>query len=225
MATAKAAALIWINGFPGTGKLTVARAITQLHKDTILLDNHKLIDPVEIHTPRSHPDYQKQRRMQRQSAFEQYVFNPASLSKVVIFTGQFIDILDAKSCEGYDAVLLTLCSDFQSDNDLGRSVAAEFKEAAERGDRPFIPIYLTCDLAVNLKRVRGSERVDSGTGKIVDQDLIHSLRDTCELARLEHAPGLTLDSTDTSPSDIAACIVAFNGMVETDQLSARQPLP
>jgi hypothetical protein len=59
------APLIYINAFPGTGKLTIARALvyhisstntsSQLTSVPILLGNHALIDPVAARYPRDHP--------------------------------------------------------------------------------------------------------------------------------------------------------------------------
>ncbi|KAF2624945.1 hypothetical protein BU25DRAFT_474443, partial [Macroventuria anomochaeta] len=57
VAAPKPAPLVWINGFLGSGKLTIARSLTTLLPSMILIDNHKLIDPVEAHFPQTHPDY------------------------------------------------------------------------------------------------------------------------------------------------------------------------
>jgi hypothetical protein len=84
----KAAPLVWINGFPGCGKLTMATALATLHGAAILLDNHKLIDPVEAQLPRSHPDYQRKRRLYRQAILDEFVLDTATLSRLVIFTGE-----------------------------------------------------------------------------------------------------------------------------------------
>jgi len=84
-----AAPLVWINGFPGSGKLTVAKALAELlGKEMILIDNHQLIDPVEAKIPRDHPDYQKERQLQRRIAFSEYVANATMRSRIVIFTGE-----------------------------------------------------------------------------------------------------------------------------------------
>src|SRR5271156_3033838 len=84
-----AAPLVWINGFPGSGKLTVARALAKLlGKEIILIDNHQLIDPVEAKIPRDHSDYQKERQLQRIIAFGEYVANAAMYSRIIIFTGE-----------------------------------------------------------------------------------------------------------------------------------------
>jgi hypothetical protein len=83
-----AAPLLWINGFPGSGKLTVARELVNLSgSELILIDNHQLIDPVEARMSRDHPDYQKERQLQGSSAFRDYVANDDKRS-TVIFTGR-----------------------------------------------------------------------------------------------------------------------------------------
>lgn len=83
------APLVWMNGFPGTGKLTVAKAMAALHGSTILLDNHKLIDPVESKISRGHPDYNKARQRQRELAFDEHVYNRDKISELIIFTGVY----------------------------------------------------------------------------------------------------------------------------------------
>ena len=87
MATTNAAPVVWINGFPGSGKLTVAMAISTLDQTVIVLDNHKLIDPVEARFPRTHPCYQQERQSYRQAVLEKYVCDTATKSRLVVFTG------------------------------------------------------------------------------------------------------------------------------------------
>jgi len=90
MAATKAAPLVWINGFPGSGKLTVATAIAMLREGVIVLDNHKLIDPVEARISRTHPDYQRERQSYRKAILDEYVCGAAMLSRLVIFTGKVL---------------------------------------------------------------------------------------------------------------------------------------
>lgn len=84
------APLVWMNGFPGCGKLTVARVLVELlgTDNAVLIDNHQLIDPVEARMPRDHTDYQKERQLQRTIAFTEYVDNAALRSRIIIFTGK-----------------------------------------------------------------------------------------------------------------------------------------
>jgi hypothetical protein len=84
----RAAPVVWINGFPGSGKLTVATAVAAVDKTAVVLDNHKLIDPVEARFERTHPRYQHERRLFRQAALDRHVRDPGMLSRLVVFTGK-----------------------------------------------------------------------------------------------------------------------------------------
>ncbi|KAF5019625.1 hypothetical protein F66182_8371 [Fusarium sp. NRRL 66182] len=185
MAAASKAPVVWINGFPGTGKLTIANAIAKLygHDKALVLDNHKLIDPVEARFPRTHADYNKQRQIYRQAVLEKNVRNPSSHRQLVIFT------------------------DFQSDNQLGRDVAKEYADAASTAGRPFLPIYLTCNLEANLERIASSDRINSGTTKLIDAEVLRDMRSRCQLFRFDGHPDLTVDSTVAPPLETAGKIL------------------
>ncbi|KAL8415004.1 hypothetical protein RB594_006001 [Gaeumannomyces avenae] len=185
MATTKAAPVVWINGFPGCGKLTVATAIRALDETVIVLDNHKLIDLVEERVARTHPSYQHERRCFRQAVLKENVCDPAGLSRLVVFT------------------------DFQSDNELGRAVASEYKDAAISAGRSFVPVYLTCDVATNLERVTSIARLTSRTTKLIDRRALEDIRSRCKLFRFPDCPSLTVDSSNLTPLDAAAKILAF----------------
>lgn len=94
-------------------------------------------------------------------------------------------------------------TDFQSDNDLGRSVASEFKHAAESAGRQFIPVYLTCDAEENLRRVSSRERQESDTTKLTDETILQGIRSRSILYRFSDCPGFELDVTHLSPADAA----------------------
>jgi len=66
----------------------MATALTTLHGAATLLDNHKLIDPVEAQFPRTHPEYQTKRQVYRRATLDEFVVNTATLSRLVIFTGE-----------------------------------------------------------------------------------------------------------------------------------------
>lgn len=82
--------LIWINAFPGTGKLTIAKLLATLldEGDPLLIDNHSLIDPVEKKFSRDHPNYQQERRRRREAVFKNLIDDPAFRTRIVIFTGK-----------------------------------------------------------------------------------------------------------------------------------------
>ena len=78
--------VIYINGWPGVGKLTVARALQLLIPDSQILHNHELIDPVEKRYPRGHGLYQQKRSAYRQERLKPIMTDPALKNTVFIFT-------------------------------------------------------------------------------------------------------------------------------------------
>lgn len=63
--------IVHINGFPGTGKLTVARLLAEKLSvlNARLVHNHLLIDPAGAILPRSSIGYQPLRRVIRAAVF------------------------------------------------------------------------------------------------------------------------------------------------------------
>lgn len=77
------APVIYLNAFPGTGRLTIARHLAPLIPSSKILDNHQLIDPIESYCPRGHPAYWEERSKLRQKHLAQIKADPAT---VYIFT-------------------------------------------------------------------------------------------------------------------------------------------
>jgi len=62
--------VLFLNGFPGVGKLTIARHIRRILSESLLVDNHLLIDPAEAIEPNRTPAHYTLRRAIRQAAFD-----------------------------------------------------------------------------------------------------------------------------------------------------------
>ncbi|KAL5088874.1 hypothetical protein Trisim1_006289 [Trichoderma cf. simile WF8] len=182
-----AAPVVWINAFPGTGKLTVARELIRLDQSSILIDNHQLIDPVAARFSRDHPQYQTERRRERERAFDNYVLEPTLMSKTIVFT------------------------DCQSDDELGQATAQEYLQAAREAKRPFITVYLSCELEVNIKRATSSERVQGTTTKLTDAVMLRDALSRCKMFRFENSPyeAYNIDTTDLAPVDAALRIQTY----------------
>lgn len=162
------APLIYINGFPGTGKYTVATALLELFNGpptqqlgpsatssaqpwtdaplsppprAELIDNHLFIDPIPVR--RSHLLYRLYRREARQAAFARSVLAPQTLSTVVV------------------------CTDFQTDSEEGARAARQYCEAAERSCRPFLPVYLVCEEEERIRRGKNVMRRLAPNGQIM----------------------------------------------------------
>ena len=145
--------IVHINGFPGIGKLTIARQLVDLLLcfNAKLVHNHLLIDPAGAVLPRSSEDYQPLRR-----AIRATIFNTL-----------------AKSSDTFDSVYVF--TDFQSNDEEGTSVIEEYRAMAAHRKCNFVPIILKCSKEENLKRLVTAER--STHGKLTDLELVSSIRD------------------------------------------------
>ncbi|KAH6643207.1 hypothetical protein C7974DRAFT_352523 [Boeremia exigua] len=144
--------LLILNGFPGTGKLTI---LTKL-KDhlpvatTCLLDNHLLIDPVEAVLPGRSPAHHALRRQVRDPIF-------AHLARRVR--------------EGH-TVLMTAC--LVEDNDTDRGVLQEYLDIV-RGGGTLFWVSARCDAETLERRVGSVERVQGGRAKLTDWRVLREL--------------------------------------------------
>ena len=85
----------------------------------------------------------------------------------------------------------------------------EYEDAAQKAGRLFKPIYLTCDPDENLKRIVSLDRMNSGTGKLTDPQLLKEFHSRCRLFESPTCRGLTVDTTHISPHQAAAKMLAF----------------
>ncbi|KAF2741819.1 hypothetical protein M011DRAFT_413752, partial [Sporormia fimetaria CBS 119925] len=159
--------LLWINAFPGTGKLTIANELPALlpEHSIHLIDNHQMID-----------------------------------AKIT---------LQRRIAIPHDHLHRCSCIDFQSDNELGAQVAQEYKTAAREAGRPFLPIYLECGLVENMRRMTHAQRVSSGTGKLVDVEMLADMRSRCRLYRFEDIVGLNVDVSGLEAREAAASLACL----------------
>ncbi|KAM0201013.1 hypothetical protein ACHAQI_011428 [Fusarium lateritium] len=175
--------IIHINGFPGTGKLTIARKLVALLApyNGKLVHNHLLIDPAGAILPRTSVDYQPLRRAIRTAIFDTLATSRDTFDSVFVFT------------------------DFQSDSDIGSAVMAEYCAMAARRGCAFIPVIVTCSKEENLRRLASLDR--SQHDKLTDVELVARILDT---SVIYHSPEdrfrMELDLTDLD-GDTAAFII------------------
>lgn len=106
----------------------------------------------------------------------------------------------AKSPYTFDSVFVF--TDFQSNNDLGRSVVADYRSMTMRRNCTLVAVILTCSKEENLKCLGSTE--GSIHGKLTDSQLLSYIRDNDELHRLLDDPlEMELDVT-TLDADAAA---------------------
>ncbi|OAA59971.1 hypothetical protein ISF_05982 [Cordyceps fumosorosea ARSEF 2679] len=190
--------LVWINGLPGVGKLTIARALRDLISDAQLVDNHSLIDQVRL--PRDHADYNAERARIRDAAYASFVHpsDDAKLARVVIFT------------------------DFFTAGTIGTEWSQAHRTAAARAGRPFLPVYLTCAREENLRRVARPERGAAGCGKLTDVALVSKFMDDSTIYRFPGL-GVDVDTTTRTPAESAQLILeAMKSQLAEGQFQERE---
>jgi hypothetical protein len=187
--------IIHINGFPGTGKLTIAReVVTSLQEhfaaagsrcQAKLVHNHLLINSADAVLHRTQPGYQILRKALRDAVFSTLKSEPATFTTAYLFT------------------------DWQSGDDIGTDVCKDFQFTAHERGCDFIPIVITCDQAENIVRLRSSDR--GLWHKITDAELLVQFREQSHpppVYRFENVETrLELDVTNLSAQQAAGCIL------------------
>lgn len=160
-ASFKAMPIIHLNGFPGTGKLTIARKLVEKlnreyeqqgpsqstnHTRAKLVHNHLLIDPAGAVLERSQPGYNELRTAIRQAVFTTLINESSTYETIYVFT------------------------DWQSGNAVGSGVCEEYLAMAKARGSQFIPILVSCEEQENLRRIQGVSRAISD--KLTDSELL-----------------------------------------------------
>lgn len=144
--------VVVLNGFPGTGKLTIATKMkSYLPEDTVrLIDNHLLIDPAQAIYPGRSAAHCELRRNFRKVAFDA-IRKIAQEGKTVLMTACLVD----------------------SEADIGT-----FEEHISIVRDTCIPMYwlnLGCDRDVLEKRVISKERREGGKSKLTDASVLRQI--------------------------------------------------
>lgn len=214
--------LVWINGWPEVGKRTVAQFLVQIlgEERAVLVNDSELAQYLALppecesahrsgtsdiavsgqagdasisgsnktgHGSDHHPDPVCERQA---ACFRKYVEDPQALGRIVVFT----------DCRGAN-----------EDDGAG---AREYEEAARRSGRPFVPVYMDCELEANVQRSQTSERRYSlAASKMLSPTELRELR-AKNRGRLymfppDERPGLCVDVTSQGTHDTAMQILAF----------------
>ncbi|MEI2297807.1 AAA family ATPase [Ensifer sp. MJa1] len=170
--------VVHINGWPGSGKLTIARHLAE-RLGARLADNHTLINPAEALFARSNPLYRSLRAAIRKSVFEHLVKAPVEQS--FVFT-------DALSDDATDTQAFEDCAAL----------------ARERGAR-FVAVVVDCDVEENLKRLARAGR--SKQHKLTDPAVLLDLRAKHRLLRGNGHAVVEVDVTTLGADEAAEHIV------------------
>lgn len=167
-------AIIHINGWPGSGKLTIARLLAA-RLEARLVDKHTLINPAEMLFTRRDPLYRSLRAEVRRAVFEHIVRADPKAS--FIFT-------DALSGDAFDS----------------RSFS-DFAELARQRNARLFAVVLDCTAEENERRLVSEERAERA--KLTDPDVLRRLRAGHDLLRGKADHRVELDVTTLSATDAA----------------------
>lgn len=150
--------VIFLNGFPGVGKLTISKILTSKlpPTSTLLIDNHLLIDPVHAIIPSRGNAHKDLRRRFRQVAFDALKEDPNPDLMIVMM-----------GCVG--------------DNVDDGAVYAEHVEVARARGVPFVSVNLVCGREDHQRRFGDPKRYEGARSKLADKRVLEELMENHEL--------------------------------------------
>lgn len=169
-------AIIHINGWPGSGKLTIARELATL-LDARLLDNHTIINPAEALFERRDPLNRSLRKALRETIFAHVV----QMKPVMLL------LTDAISDDAFDSALFE-----------------EYRALAAKRGAALVSIVLECSPEQNAERLVAAGRAERR--KLTNPAILASLRASHRLLRPAGVPLVELDVSELSPAEAAAIL-------------------
>jgi shikimate kinase len=175
--------IVNLNGWPGVGKLTVARELSKLI-DGVVVDNHTILNVGSAIAREGSPEFYAVVRAVRAVAFDAILRLPPGVP--VILT---------------NVVARGGTSGFLEENWLSVVDLAKFR------DCELFSVILTCSAIENARRIASADR--GLLGKIQDVELLSELRQTRTLFDEGARFRLTIDNSDTSPEEAAERIESW----------------
>ena len=176
--------VLHLNGFPGTGKLTVAKELAKTG-EIRLIDNHMLNNPIFT--------------LVRENSVEPIPENAwvaiRAIRKLVL------DGLSTIAKPHFNFVM-TNCLGYEDQEDY--AIYEGVRDAVTKSGRAYIPVLLTCSEKENLKRIMDEGR--EANMKIRGTNGLKDLRDKFTLAGKDHPNALHLDITTLQPHEAAKLI-------------------
>ena len=172
--------IVHLNGWPGSGKLTVARVVAR-KLGARLLDNHTLHDVAGRLCERHTPEYWELYYQVRDVAYKRIRALPSQ--EVIVMTNA-----------------LTLESERE------RQVWAAVKALALDRGVPLVAITLQCALDENVRRIASEDRRHR---KLTDPMPLIEWRSALTLLTDGSVQSLTIDNTNKNPEQVADEIVGF----------------
>lgn len=172
--------LLYLNGPPGVGKLTIARALAANLKARVL-DNHAIYNVGFALADFRSPAFYNAVRAVRAVAYDQILQAP-NTETVILTAADFID------------------------SDWGRENWQAVQQLAADRRWPFHSIALYCEPSEHRRRIADEGR--AGRGKLQDASAVDAMKDR-PIAEGRGPRSLRLDLTDMTAADAASTISAW----------------
>ena len=177
--------IIHLNGWPGSGKLTVARVVARMLQAR-LLDNHTLHDVAGRLCDRHPREYWELYYQVRDVAYKR-----------------------VRALPSHELIVMTNALTIESDRE--REAWAAVKALALDRNVPLAAVTLQCSLEENVRRITSEGRHH---GKLTDPAPLIEWRAALTLLTDGSVPSLTIDNTNLSPDQVATDIVGFVRRIE-----------
>ena len=181
-----AGSIIHLIGYPGVGKLSVARELVARRPDCVLVDNHLINTPI----------------LRVVGADGRTPLPKEVWAQVAKIRAVVLDTMTRLAPSRLDFVMTNFATDRDEDVEQCRKLEAI---AEGRGGR-YVPVMLSCEAGENRRRVALDDR--RANGKLTDPDALDALRDAVHLIDFDGHPNVVrFDTTDQPAAAVAEAIL------------------
>jgi gluconate kinase len=170
--------VLHINGWPGCGKLTIARIVAS-RLNARLLDNHTLLNPAKALFARDDPMHRSLRKSLRETIFRFVAQLPPGIP--IVFT-------DALADDAGDAAMFD-----------------EYRELARNRSARLVSAVFDCDLEENMRRLTAARRAEHM--KLTRPEVLTALRSKYRLLKPGGVALIEIDVTSLTAEQAASALV------------------
>jgi predicted kinase len=179
------ASIVYLLGYPGVGKYTVACALAKLN-GAVVVDNHVVNHPILV--------------LLRWDANSD--LPPGTLDRTAPIRDAVLSAMEEIAPREISYVLTNVLLDTEED----RAIYDRVRAIADRRRSAFLPVLLTCARDEQLRRVQSEER--AARLKVADPRAVERLMDSTRLFVPDGPELLRLDTTALDPAEAAARIAS-----------------
>jgi hypothetical protein len=178
--------IVHLIGFPGIGKLTIAKAIIRQRLDFVLVDNHLINNPVFSVV-----------KADGKTPLPAEIWAKASQIRAIV-----LDTMATLS----PSHLSFAMTNFAVEDEADKAECRKIEAVAEQRGGQYFPVILTCEVEENRRRIVSPER--GPNLKSIDPNEPDRLHKGTRLLSFEGHPNrIQMDVTHTRPADAAKRIL------------------